>query len=207
MHFCSINASRVRSFVSEKENLTWRQTLRSASEMLLMHECTCTGIHSPPPQPILLLHRHNNTLSASHVFVSIGSDFKPTASRRSSSPFWQLFLYFFLFLLSRRGELLAVKGGQRKQRNAVKKPLKEYFPFSSFVRPLLRLAAAPNHTNKCKWMWNLSTEREGPPFERGAEWALKESLINLSTAPIGPLGIFFYPLYLNGRAEDGGRGE
>lgn len=191
MHFCSINASRVRSFVSEKENLTWRQTLRSASEMLLMHECTCTGIHSPPPQPILLLHRHNNTLSASHVFVSIGSDFKPTASRRSSSPFWQLFLYFFLFLLSRRGELLAVKGGQRKQRNAVKKPLKEYFPFSSFVRPLLRLAAAPNHTNKCKWMWNLSTEREGPPFERGAEWALKESLINLSTAPIGPLGIFF----------------
>lgn len=162
-----------------------------------------------PPQPILLLllHRHNNTLSASHVFVSIGSDFKPTASRRSSSPFWQLFLYFFLFLLSRRGELLAMKGGQRKQRNAVKKPLKEYFPFSSFVQPLLRLAAAPNHTNKCKWMWNLSTEREGPPFERGAEWALKESLINLSTAPIGPLGIFFYPLYLNGRAEDGGRGE
>lgn len=59
----------------------------------------------------------------------------------------------------------------------------------SFIPP-----AAPNHTNKCKWLWKVSTEGAGPPFERGAEWALKESLINLSTAPIGPLGIFFTPL-------------
>lgn len=40
----------------------------------------------------------------------------------------------------------------------------------------------------------LQRERGGPPFERRAEWALKKGLINLSTAPIGPLGIFFTPL-------------
>lgn len=42
----------------------------------------------------------------------------------------------------------------------------------------------------------------GPPLERGAEWAPKEGLINLSTAPMGPLGILL-SLYLDGRA--GGR--
>lgn len=48
-------------------------------------------------------------------------------------------------------------------------------------------------------------ERAGPPFERGAEWALKESLINLSTAAIGPLGIFFTPL--SEWEEEGGEGR
>lgn len=53
----------------------------------------------------------------------------------------------------------------------------------------------------------LHRDREGPPFERGAEWALKESLINLSTAPMGPLGIFFTPLSeWEGRGKGGGEG-
>lgn len=70
---------------------------------------------------------------------------------------------------------------------------------------LLRLAAASPHKQMQIDLKTLHRERAGPPFERGAEWPLKESLINLSTAPKDPLGIFFTPLSeWEGRGGEGG---
>lgn len=150
--------------------------------------------HRSPPQ-------HNTT---SRVFVSVGSDFKPLVALLTT-----FFCASFLARPSCCGELLAVKGGQRKQRKAVKKPLKEYFPLLRFCAGLS--AAPPPHrtaqtnANACE---NFSTERQRDPLlERRSEWALKEGLINLSTAAMGPLGIFFSPLseWEGVWGEEGGR--
>lgn len=82
------------------------------------------------------------------------------------------------------------------------KAIKRIFSLLSFCAPLLRLSSTSPpprcstkpHKQMQMDVKTLHRERAGPPFERGAEWALKETLINLSTAPIGPLGIFFTPL-------------
>lgn len=117
--------------------------------------------HSPPSPPQHPSHTHTHWQTLIFLWTSdLISNLEPLRAPRLSLTTFSVFLSS---VCSCCGELLAVKGGQRKQRKAVKKPLKEYFPCSPFVRPLLRLAAAPNHTNKCKWIWKLYRERERDP--------------------------------------------
>lgn len=164
------------------------------TEILLMHECTCTGIH----------HQQTHTHQPPHR-SGLGSGLgAPRASLTTCSVSFSSCSSEFCLVTSH-----SLREG-KKQQEALKKPLKEYFPCSPFVRlsstsPPPRCSTKP-HKQMQMGVKTLHRERAGPPFERGAEWALKESLINLSTAPIGPLGIFFTPLSeWEGRGGGGGR--
>lgn len=92
-------------------------------------------------------------LTASCVFVSVGSDFKPLVSPLTTFSVPALVLW----------RAVSPERRERKQRKAVKKPLKEYFPCTAFVQPLLRLDAAPTTQTNANVSENFAQRRSGTP--------------------------------------------
>lgn len=139
--------------------------------------------------------------------------------------FDNFFCISFLFFISVFSSLSALvlwraviadgRAEKRKQQSCEKAIKRIFSPglllcglSSASPMPLHHHRRRRHHTNKCKWMWKLYTGREQDPCLRaGSEWALKESLINLSTAPIGPLGIFFSLPLSEWEGRDGGGGR